>query len=425
MKTSKTMKDSGIPWIGDIPQDWSSTPLFSIFCEHKNKNKKGTENNVLSLSYGKIIKRNVDTNKGLLPESFNTYNIVDIGDIVLRLTDLQNDKTSLRTSLVTQKGIITSAYLSLRAKSKQCSRYYHYLLHTYDTIKVLYNMGDGVRQNLKYSELSKMPLLICELPTQQAIANYLDDKCSKIDSTIEREKHHIEKLKEYRKSVITEAVTKGLDPTAPMKDSGIEWIGDIPQAWETKKLKSLCKLKTGSTPPANIGINLDGEGYKWFTPSDFSSSLILKNSNKYISSTTVEQLGIDIYPSGSILLIGIGGTIGKVGITLDTAYSNQQITAIIPIKIVNKYLLYYFVSIMNYIKDNALYTTLPIINNNYLYSIHITHPPLPAQQAIADYLDTKTAQVDSAILKKETLIKKLQEYKKSVIFEAVTGKMEV
>ena len=169
------MKDSGIPWIGKIPQQWNIEPIYLHFYQGKNKNNLGKEKNLLSLSYGKIIRKNINSVGGLLPSSYNTYNIVEAGDIIIRPTDLQNDKRSLRTGLVTEHGIITSAYLDLKPKTKNSSRYYHYLLHAYDIQKVFYNMGNGVRQGLNFSEFSKLKILVPNLKNQLAISDYLDN----------------------------------------------------------------------------------------------------------------------------------------------------------------------------------------------------------------------------------------------------------
>ena len=146
------MKDSGIEWVGNIPVHWDVRPLYYYFAERKKKNYLGQEQNLLSLSYGKVIRKDINTSEGLLPDSFNGYNIIEPGDIVLRLTDLQNDKRSLRTGLVKEHGIITSAYVTLKAAKEVVPEYFHYLLHAYDVMKVLYNMGNGVRQGLNYKE---------------------------------------------------------------------------------------------------------------------------------------------------------------------------------------------------------------------------------------------------------------------------------
>ena len=201
------LKDSGIPWIGEIPKHWEIRPLYFYFNERKNKNLFENEKNLLSLSYGKIIRKNIETKDGLLPENFNGYNIIEKDDIVFRLTDLQNDKVSLRTGLVKEKGIITSAYVTIKPKQKICIEFYHYLLHCYDLIKVFYNFGNGVRQSLTYKELSKMKILVPPLNEQKEIAEFLDKKCEKIDRLNENYTKQITALKEYKKSLIYECVT--------------------------------------------------------------------------------------------------------------------------------------------------------------------------------------------------------------------------
>lgn len=201
------MKDSGIEWIGEIPEHWDVHPLYYYFGERKHKNVLGEEKNLLSISYGKIIRKNIDSKEGLLPENFNGYNIIEKDDIVMRLTDLQNDKRSLRTGLVKEHGIITSAYVTLKAKRDLSAVYFHYLLHCYDLLKVLYNMGNGVRQGLNFSELSRMMLIEPSIVEQKAIASYLDEKCSEIDATIAEKQKQLETLEEYKKSLIFEYVT--------------------------------------------------------------------------------------------------------------------------------------------------------------------------------------------------------------------------
>ena len=200
-------KDSGIDWIGQIPKTWEVVQLSAIFKNHKLKNWGLIEKNLLSLSYGKIIRKNIETKEGLLPESFENYNVIENGDIVFRLTDLQNDKRSLRTGLCTERGMITSAYVTIRAKKDVECRFMHYLCHTYDIMKVFYGMGDGVRQGMSYDDLKKMLILYPNLNEQKQIADYLDKKCSQIDSLIEIKQQKIEKLQEYKKSLIYEYVT--------------------------------------------------------------------------------------------------------------------------------------------------------------------------------------------------------------------------
>ena len=201
------MKDCGIEWIGRIPAHWEIHPVYFYFGERKNRNRLGLENNLLSLSYGRIIQKDINTSEGLLPESFNTYNIVEVGDIIIRPTDLQNDKRSLRTGLVKDHGIITSAYIALYPLKELDTRYFHYLLHSFDVMKVFYNMGNGVRQGLNFSEFSRLMIFEPSCEEQIAIANFLDAKCAEIDEIITQKREQISTIEEYKKSLIFEYVT--------------------------------------------------------------------------------------------------------------------------------------------------------------------------------------------------------------------------
>ena len=201
------MKESGIEWIRQIPKKWEIHPVYNYYNEGKNRNTYYKEDNLLSLSYGKIVRKNINTIGGLLPENFSSYNIIEADDIIIRPTDLQNDKRSLRTGLATEKGIITSAYIDLKPKANINSHYIHYLLHTYDIQKVFYNMGNGVRQGLSYAEFSKLKLLIPSDTEQELIANYLDAKCSAIDKIIKDKQMQLNVLEEYKKTIIYEYVT--------------------------------------------------------------------------------------------------------------------------------------------------------------------------------------------------------------------------
>ena len=207
LNPSAPMKNSGIEWVGEIPEHWEIHPLYYYFSERKRKNILGKETNLLSLSYGKVIRKDINTSEGLLPENYNGYNIVEQGDIVLRLTDLQNDKRSLRTGLIKERGILTSAYVTIKPIKAICSSYFHYALHSYDIMKVFYNMGNGVRQGLNYDELSKCALIAPPLSEQQEIAEYLDKKCAEIDEVISDKQTEIQTLESYKKSLIYEYVT--------------------------------------------------------------------------------------------------------------------------------------------------------------------------------------------------------------------------
>ena len=201
------LKDSGVEWIGQVPEHWELTIGMNVFRENKRDNKGMKENTVLSLSYGKIIIKPEEKLFGLVPESFETYQIVEPNDIIIRCTDLQNDQTSLRTGLAQDKGIITSAYLNLKVINNYSSKFLHYYLHVLDITKVLYKFGSGLRQNLSFLDFKRLPIIDIPLAEQQQIADYLDAQIIKIDQAIALKTAHIEKLKEYKSVLINDVVT--------------------------------------------------------------------------------------------------------------------------------------------------------------------------------------------------------------------------
>jgi type I restriction enzyme S subunit len=204
---SVPMKDSGVEWIGEIPEHWEIQRLHDIAVHQKTKNIGLIEKNLLSLSYGKIKRRDIDTSFGLLPESFETYQIVEEGNIILRLTDLQNDQRSLRVGLAREKGIITSAYLCLKFLRNIHPVFAYYLLFMYDISKVFYWFGGGLRQSMKFDDVKVFPFVVPPLSEQKAIADYLDTKTAQIDQIIQTINTQIEKLKELRKTLINDVVT--------------------------------------------------------------------------------------------------------------------------------------------------------------------------------------------------------------------------
>lgn len=211
------MKDSGIPWIGMIPKHWEVRSLSQMAKEHFISNKNIHNQNLLSLSYGKIVNKDINTTDGLLPASFDTYQIVEDGNIVLRLTDLQNDHRSLRVGLSTQKGIITSAYLALEVMAHVLPEYLYYLLHSTDVKKVFYSMGNGLRQSLNWAELRKLKCILPPLDEQCAIVDYIETRLTKIDSYIADLQAEIDYLKEFKQRLISDVVTGQICVAEPQK----------------------------------------------------------------------------------------------------------------------------------------------------------------------------------------------------------------
>ena len=208
LNKNSRMKDSGISWIGKIPENWNVYYLFQKVREHFISNKEIHHQNLLSLSYGRIIQKDINKTDGLLPESFDTYQIVENGNVVLRLTDLQNDHKSLRVGYATQEGIITSAYECLEVFDKSLySKFFYYQLHSFDVKKMFYGMGGGLRQNISYNELRKIRIAYPPLSEQKEIVAFIEKKVSSIDSQIASIENQIVNLSEYRQSLISEVVT--------------------------------------------------------------------------------------------------------------------------------------------------------------------------------------------------------------------------
>ena len=418
------MKDSKIEWVGEIPESWGTMPLYCFYSERKNINIFGREQNLLSLSYGEIIRKDINTSEGLLPSNYNDYNIVEVDDIIIRPTDLQNDKRSLRTGLVKERGIITSAYIALKPKGGVNSRYNHYLLHSYDISKVFYNMGNGVRQGLNYDEFAKLFVLFPPIEEQQRIADFLDSECERIDGLKADIEEQIETLEKYKRSVITESVTHGLNPAAPMKDSKV-WYGQIPQGWTAIKGKYIFTQRNERGNHVELQLLSPTQKYG-VIPQDLYEELSGMNAVKLNDNTNFAMLKTIHKGDYCISLRSFQGGFeyseyeGVVSPAYQVFYPIASICSGY-----YKYLFKEtgFIDVMN------SYTISLRDGKNIAFddfgNTYIPVPPLSEQQAIADYLDEKCAQIDELISQKHSQIETLETYKKSRIFEYVTGKKEV
>ena len=424
------MKDSGIDWIGKIPDEWEIYQLSQIATQVKNKNNNLQERNLLSLSYGKIKRKNIDSSDGLLPASFDGYNIIENEDIVLRLTDLQNDHTSLRVGRATEKGIITSAYTTLRPINKDNSRFLYYLLHAFDLKKGFYGMGAGVRQGLNYSEVKSLKIILPDDKSEQTkIAGFLDKKCSEIDSIIEESKKSIEEYKAWKQSVIFEAVT-GKNLSCKKKNSGIEWISEIPETWEVKRLKCIIDSFEKGNGITKEEVFPDGDTFCVRYGEIYS-----KYDNSFencFSKTFKDKIPVKKYFSnGGLLFVGTGELVEEIGKCV--AYlGNEQCLAGGDIIIAKhkqnaKFLSYAMNSHYVQAQKSCNKAKLKVvhISATEIGNVLLALPPISEQESIAKFLDAKCAQIDSLISEKQSLIKDLAEYKKSLIFEAVTGKRRV
>jgi len=405
----KEYKDSGVEWLGMVPKHWEIKPLFSICIENKFKNKNIVENNLLSLSYGEIVRKDITSNEGLLPESFETYQIIKKGYIILRLTDLQNDKKSLRSAIAQEDGIITSAYTAIKITSVNCS-YINFLLRAYDLIKVFYSMGGGLRQSLKFSDLKNLSVTIPPIEEQRIIAAFLDRETSKIDSLISEQEKLIELLKEKRQAIISHAVTKGLNPDAEMKDSGVEWLGKVPKHWSISQVKHLFHLGRGRVISSEL---LSDKGLYPV----YSSQTLNDGCFGYIDTYDYDSEQItwttDGANAGTIFLRSGKYNCTNVCGTLSLKYTNFHL----------KYGMYYLGYATQFYKRPD--TNGAKIMNNEMASVLILMPELDEQSAIISFLDHETAKIDE--LTKETfkVIELLKERRSALISAAVTGQIDV
>lgn len=415
---AREMKNSGVKWIGEIPSNWEVHPVGIYFAERIHKNSFGQESNLLSLSYGKIVHKDINTVGGLLPASYNTYNIIEPGDIIIRPTDLQNDKKSLRTGLSKDHGIVTSAYIALKPINGAFSPFYHYLLHCYDTLKVFYNMGNGVRQGLNYSEFSKLLLLIPTLPEQKAIADFLDKKCAEIDGLLADLEAEVKTLAEYKKSIIAETVTRGLNPNAPMKQSGIPWAETIPAHWDIQKGKYTFRLlqRPVKEDDGVITCFRDGE--------------VTLRSNRREDGFTMsaKEYGYQGIEPGDLVVHGMDGFAGSIGIS-DSRGKGTPVLNVLDSKYNKRYLMYYLRNMAYGDVFLALSTGIRVrscdLGWKKLGEIRIVLPPIEEQEKIADYIDHKLDEIQNAIVNKTQQIETLKAYKSSLIYEYVTGKKQV
>lgn len=417
---AREYKDSGIKWIGMIPKEWKVCITSSLFHEHKEKNIGLKNTNLLSLSYGKIKRKDINTNEGLLPQSFETYNVIKEGDIVFRLTDLQNDKRSLRTGLCEEDGIITSAYLTLRANNALYCTYFHYLFHSYDECKVFYGLGDGVRQGMNWVDVKNLVIFEPPFYEQQKIADYLDKVCGEVDEMIALQEKMIEELKAYKQSIITEAVTKGLNPNAPMKNSGIDWIGEIPEHWKVIRIKYLLKERkersvNGVEEPLSMSQKY---------------GLIPTKDMEMIPNMASSFVGAKLVYKNDLVFNKLKAHLGVFAVSDYEGLVSPDYAVYSSTSIVNeKYLEYLFKTpqyIGEFIKlSSGVGAGLTRLYTSDLYSINGIVPPIEEQNAIVSFINTKCSEIDSLIAIKQQKATELKEYKKSVIYEYVTGKKEV
>lgn len=415
----RKLKDSGIPWIGMIPEDWEVIIGKKIYIS----NDSGVwGNDAIGINDTIVLRsteQDVDGNLFICNPAKRNLTEKEKSGALLKENDLIITKSSGSPSHIGKTSIISKEIEKLnccysnflqRVRVQGCAKFYWYIFNSYvikKQFEYLSTTTIGIN-NLNSKMIEALLFPIPPLPTQQRIADFLDKKCSEIDELAALQETMIAELKRYKQSVITEAVTKGLDKNVKFKDSGVEWIGEIPEGWNSIRLKFLCTIQTGNQDTQDAVA----DGVYPF----------------YVRSPLVEHSNKCSFEGEGILMAGDGAGAGRVFHHVYGKYAvHQRVYRLANfIKINSDYLFYFLSSLFCKEMDRgSAQSTVPSVRLPMLQNFCICLPPLPTQQRIADYLDQKCGEIDELIAIKQQKIEQLKEYKKSVIFEYVTGKREV
>lgn len=415
MKRYDSYKDSGVEWIGEIPSHWNKKRFSYSFNVQKGKIPKSLsdENNSDSFPY-----LSMGVLRGEEPKEFSNENdlvVVNEGDIGL-LWDGSNSGEIVK---INQTGILSSTVSHLSIKDENLNNEFsYYLLKFYENDFKNNTVGMGI-PHVDGDHVKESKVLIPPLSEQQQIVSFLDTKTSLIDSLIEKTERKIELLKEKRTSLINEVVTKGLNPNVEMKDSGVEWIGEIPCHWETKRLKYISEITYGISPP-DTTYNDEGigtiliNGPVEYSETDFGLTRSLKWTTEPKKFTS----------KGSLLFCLRGSTTGRMNITHTDVSIGRGVCSINSSE--NQwFLIYSMFSVRRWIQDQISGSTFPSVTSDDVNNYQICSPPISEQQQIVEYLDEQTQKIDKTISIEEKRIELLKEYRQSLISEVVTGKLKV
>lgn len=419
------MKDSGIEWIGEIPEEWKVIHNKYLLTKHKELIEKYNDENILSLTLNGVIIRNLNDG-GKMPSSFVGYQKLYKGNLLLCLFDI--DVTPRCVGLIKSDGITSPAYSQYEVNSKVADvRYYYYYFLMLDNKKVLVHMGKSLRSSISNDQFGNINSILPPKSQQIEIADYLDKKVFEINQASQTIQQEIDALEEYRKSIITETVTKGLDKTVPMKDSGIEWIGKIPENWKSMKLKFLSDKIDRGTPPNYTKEHIT----KVVNQATFSKGFFDKSDIKFSSINANQSRGL--LKKKDILIASTGG--GVLGKTLyyqenDTYVADSHVTIMrINSEKYNSKLIYYLLSV-NYELINGTMaqgsTNQIELQKNLLANFYVPYiPDEKERKRIVEFLDNNSNLINRIIENKKEQLKILTQYKQSIIYEYVTGKKQV
>ena len=419
-------KDSGQNWLGPVPSHWIVIPAFGAYIPILEKNKGLREKTVLSLSYGRIVIKPLEKLHGLVPESFETYQIVNPGDIIIRTTDLQNDHTSLRIGMVRNRGIITSAYLALRPKQGVGKEFAYQFLNVWDQSKSIYEYGSGLRQNLGFPDFKRMPVAIPPPDEQAAIVRFLDHANRKIDGFIRAKRKLIGLLNEQKQAIIHRAVTRGLNPDVKLKDSGIPWLGEIPEHWEVKRLKAISSIRYGLGQPPRESDT----GLPLIRATNVDCGVILKKNLVRVDPADVPKTRNAFLKTGEIIVVRSGA------LTADSAIIPSEYEGAVAgydMVVTVKRAQPEFIAmalLSSYVQNDQLViasmrAAQPHLNAEELGVAIILVPPDREQSNIVKVVGEKVAPLATAIARTEREIALMLEYRTRLTADIVTGKLDV
>jgi type I restriction enzyme S subunit len=419
------MKNSNIQWIGEIPDDWEVMPNKYVMCKKKDICSHYNGENILSLSMNGVIVRDLDAG-GKIPATFNGYQYIHPNNLLMCLFDY--DVTPRCIGLIKDEGVTSPAYSQFVLKNGNNPSYYYYYYLMLDNTKELLHLAKNLRHSFTEEQLGVIPVCVPPLATQTSIATYLDAKCSEIDGLIADINKQIETLNELKKSTITEAVTKGLNKNAKLKDSGIQWIGMIPEGWSVSRVGLYYDIILGKML-CNEPLSSEYSLCDYYCAMNIHFGSISKPEKKmWFSNYEKKQYRVR---ENDLLVVEGGAGAGGCAIVKnleDEVYVQNSVMIVRPKKDNNIIFLGYLIESLvkrNYVDIVCNKATIPHFTKEKLSKVPLTLPPLAEQHDIAAYLDTKCSEFDSIISDKQKQISTLEAYKKSLIYEYVTGKKKV
>lgn len=420
MQRYESYKPSGVKWLGDVPAHWEVRPGFTCFKENKDRNKGLVESTVLSLSYGRIVIKPEEKLTGLVPESFESYQLIKPGDIVIRTTDLQNDQTSLRVGYAKVKGMITSAYLGLRCYPEINPEYVFRLLESYDALKVFYGMGSGLRQNIDFWDFKRLPVPLPPRDEQDSIVAFLEQKTAEIDAAIAKKERLIELLCEQKELLVSQAVLAGLNSGASTKPCEIDGIGEIPSHWGVVANRHLFrekskKYKGEDLPPLSLSQK-DG--------------LVPTNEMKERSLKTSSYEHFRICRAGDLVLNRFKAHLGVFFAAKQDGVVTFHYGIYTPERgVSSKYFeLLFHTNAFRAIyagASNGMTVGLQNLSNQNFYDVKSICPPLDEQVEIVNHVIDLEVRYAALVLSIDRELASLRELKKLAVANAVTGQIKV